>query len=253
VEQGRDVHILGLEEEFAEYNLAEAGATYAKCNILDFAEMREQMRGCQAVVHLAAISHPMQTPSPELFQVNVAGTFNVFQAASEEGIKRVVQASSINAFGCFWGMTEIAPQYLPIDEDHPTHTTDVYSFSKEVVEDIGDYYWRRDGISSVAFRLPGVMSQEQLASEQHQARQEEARALLDEFRTLPLAEQQARIARIRAIITAYRSQRMFEYPQAKQGFDMEQLKEQFADEPLWSYYLFERFNFFNREGGHRRL
>jgi len=238
VEQGRDIHILGLEDDFST-----EGATYAKCDIQDYADLREQMQGCQAVVHLAAIAHPMQTPSPALFQVNAAGTFNVFQAASEEGIKRVAQASSINAFGCFWGMTEIAPDSLPIDESHLTHTTDVYSFSKNIVEEIGDYYWRRDGISSVAFRLPGVMSQEQLTSEQHQERVQNGRAALDEFRTLPIEKQQARISRIREAIIAYRGQRMFEYPQASQGFDTAALQEQFANEPLWTQYLFERFNF----------
>ena len=45
---------------------------------------------------------------------------------------------------------------FPIDEDHPTYTTDPYSFSKQVIEDIGAYFWRREGISSVFLRFPAV-------------------------------------------------------------------------------------------------
>ena len=47
-------------------------------------------------------------------------------------------------------------EYFPIDEQHPTFTTDSYSFSKQVMEEIGAYFWRREGISSVLLRLPGV-------------------------------------------------------------------------------------------------
>jgi nucleoside-diphosphate-sugar epimerase len=42
-------------------------------------------------------------------------------------------------------------------KQHPHLGTDAYSFSKWVVEEIGEYFWRREGISSVALRLPGVI------------------------------------------------------------------------------------------------
>jgi len=209
----------------------------------DVADLREQMRGCQVVVHLAAISHPMRTPSPTLFQVNATGTFNVFEAASAEGIRRVVQASSINAYGCFWGTDDISPAYFPISEDLPTHTTDVYSFSKAVIEDIGAYYWRRDGISSVAFRLPGVWNRSYTTSEHFQQRRQAACDALDVFVKLSRSERQVRMDRIQEAIRKYRNQRMFEYPQASNGFQLEALESSLADEPLWSQYLFERFNF----------
>jgi nucleoside-diphosphate-sugar epimerase len=92
----------------------------------------------------------------EVFRVNGQGTFNVFQAAAEEGIRRVVQASSINATGQFYGVRPAPLNYLPMDEAHPVYSTDAYSFSKHIIEDIGSYFWRREGISSVAFRLPFV-------------------------------------------------------------------------------------------------
>lgn len=132
------------------------GAQYQVCDVNDYPSLREVIRGCEAVVHLAAIPNPGVTSPEELFRVNCAGTFNVFQAAAEEGIKRVVQASSINATGQFYGIKPAPLHYLPIDEEHPVFSSDAYSFSKRVVEETGEYFWRREGISSVAFRLPWV-------------------------------------------------------------------------------------------------
>jgi nucleoside-diphosphate-sugar epimerase len=133
------------------------GCEYVAGDINDYPALRQAVRGCGAIVHLAALPRPCDGPSPEVFRINAAGTFNVFQAAAEEGIRRVVQASSINAIGHFYGVKEAAIQYLPIDEGHPAFTTDAYSFSKEIVEQIGEYYWRREGISSVALRFPAVL------------------------------------------------------------------------------------------------
>ncbi len=132
------------------------GAEYQPCDINDYPRLREMARGCDAIVHLAAIPNPSLTTPEELFRINCAGTFNVFQAAAQEGIRRVVQASSINSAGQFYGIRPAPLHYLPMDEDHPVFSTDAYSFSKNVIEDIGDYFWRREGISSVAYRLPWV-------------------------------------------------------------------------------------------------
>jgi nucleoside-diphosphate-sugar epimerase len=43
--------------------------------------------------------------------------------------------------------------YLPVDEDHPKLTSDAYSFSKQVTEYIGTYFWRRDNISNTCLRF----------------------------------------------------------------------------------------------------
>jgi nucleoside-diphosphate-sugar epimerase len=68
----------------------------------------------------------------------------------------VVSASSINAVGYFYGAREFELSYLPVDEDHPSFTTDAYSFSKQVLEEIASYFWRRESISGVSLRFPWV-------------------------------------------------------------------------------------------------
>jgi nucleoside-diphosphate-sugar epimerase len=77
------------------------------------------MRGCDQVVHLAALASPVVGRPEEVFRVNAEGTFNVFQAAAEAGIRRVVQASSINALGLYYGVRTTDPLYFPVDEAAP--------------------------------------------------------------------------------------------------------------------------------------
>lgn len=151
VRNGFEVKVIDLAE-----GLEIPGAVYASCNILDYSGLRAQVQGCDAVVHLAAYASPSVASSDRVFQTNVQGTFNVFKACEETGIRRVVQASSINALGLFYGTKPAPIHYLPVDEDHPCVTTDAYSLSKHMIEEIGDYYWRRSGISNVALRFPYV-------------------------------------------------------------------------------------------------
>jgi nucleoside-diphosphate-sugar epimerase len=132
------------------------GAEYVVCDVTDYATLRDQVRGMEGIIHLAAIPWPGGAPAQDIFDINCRGTFNIYQAAAQEGIAKVSCASSINALGFNYGTVPFEIQYFPIDEAHPTCTTDPYSFSKQVMEDIGNYYWRREGISSVSLRLPGV-------------------------------------------------------------------------------------------------
>lgn len=151
VKKGHSVRVIGRRKD-----IVMEGVEYQSCDINDFPRLRDAVRGCSAIVHLAALPNPSKGPPEELFQVNCQGTFNIFQAAALEGIHRIVQASSINATGQFYGVKPAPIHYLPIDEAHPTYSTDAYSFSKNIIEEIGKFFWQRDGISSLALRLPWV-------------------------------------------------------------------------------------------------
>jgi nucleoside-diphosphate-sugar epimerase len=131
------------------------GARYRQCDVTSFDELKDAMQGMEAVAHLAAVRSPIEgSPSQTIFSVNAVGTFHVYELAERLNIRRVVAASSINALGFNFGLYPFPIRYLPVDEEHPTVTTDPYSFSKHVTEDIADYYWRRSGISGVTIRLP---------------------------------------------------------------------------------------------------
>jgi nucleoside-diphosphate-sugar epimerase len=198
VKSGHDVRVVGRRPE-ASFE----GAAYASCDITDYDALLAQMRDRDAVVHLAAIPSP-SAPGPEMFRVNAQGTFNVFQAAADTGITRVVQASSINSLGSNYGIKVVPIVRLPIDEEHPLYTSDPYSFSKNVIEDIGRYFWRRCGISSVALRLPAVYHGGTAAEEGWRTRGLESKAAFE--RVLERSEDEV-MQFARGLVTRFNSYR----------------------------------------------
>lgn len=230
--QGYDVLVIDTKAK------STVDAPYSPCDIMNFDAVLEAMTGCDAVVHLAALRSPAEAPAPDTFRINVAGTFNIYEAAASLGIKCVIQASSVNAWGCFWGNVEHEPRYLPIDEEHPFYTTDPYSFSKEMVEDVADYYWRRNRISSLSLRFPAVMSIEELESANFKAKIERTRAAIDAFAEQPELERQQRFEKLKKASAEYRVKLGLEYPnyRADNGAD-------YLDDSLWLSYLFDRLNY----------
>lgn len=68
-------------------------------DVTDPARMKQAVKGCDWVFHLAAI-YALWLPRPEkMREVNVDGTFNILLAAAEGGVKRVIHTSSIAVFG----------------------------------------------------------------------------------------------------------------------------------------------------------
>jgi nucleoside-diphosphate-sugar epimerase len=205
VRSGHDVRVIGRRP-----GLAIAGADYRSCDIRDYAGLREQVRARDAIVHLAAVRGPSLASSEAIFDANCAGSFHVYQAAAEEGIRRVVSASSINALGYFYGISRFDLEYLPVDEGHPVCATDPYSFSKQVLEKTADYYWRREGISGTCLRLPWVyeLTEERAATfrERYRWAAEWSARLL----ALAPAQQRAWIEGLQAKIDRFRAARGME-------------------------------------------
>ena len=191
-----------------------AGAECVGGDITDFAQVREHMRGMNAAVHLAALTYPAAGPGQEIFHINCAGTYNIYEAAAQEGIRRVVSASSINALGFNFGVHAFPIQYLPIDEEHPIYTSDAYSFSKQIVEEIGAYYWRREGISGVQLRLPGIYPWNFGSGFGERFKQLiiRSRQALHDFALMPEAEQQAHARRAIEMRDEARRLRLMEKP-----------------------------------------
>lgn len=184
-----------------------AGADYRQVDITDYASLGPHFAGIDAVVHLAAIPNPGGVTESELWRINCNGAFNVYRAAADAGIKRVVSASSINALGYNYGIKSFPIRYFPIDEDHPTFTTDPYSFSKVVLEETGAYFWRREGISGVQLRFPHVFRVDsRWAPRMKEFHDRRAQALAD-LMAAPEAERRARIDAMIAYHDAERAER----------------------------------------------
>jgi nucleoside-diphosphate-sugar epimerase len=221
LEHGHEVLALGrrpkTELEPARVAAIE-GAEYQQVDITDYAALRPQLEGMDGVVHLAALTYPGAGPGHQIFQINAGGSFNVYQAAADVGIKRVVSASSINALGFNFGVKPSTIHYLPIDEDHPNVTTDAYSFCKEVLEQIAAYFWRRDGISGVCLRFPYVyvFGERSPWGGRWQARRQLYNARIQQdfevLGAMPDAERRAHLLKLVAEYDAAREERPHEKP-----------------------------------------
>ena len=126
----------------------------------DLGQVVSVLRGHQAVVHLAAISSPARHPAQVVFRNNVVATYNILEAASILGIKKVVMASSISALGTVFRLRPFNPLRIPIDETHPLLSQDAYGLSKMVGEQLAEGFWRRiPDMSLVSLRFSLVISQ----------------------------------------------------------------------------------------------
>lgn len=109
---------------------------FVYADVTDFAQVVNNLKNMDAVVHLAAIPGPLLQIPQEVMRVNVMGTYNVLEASRQLGIHKVVIASSINAVGLSYNRERPRLDYLPINEAHPARPEDCYSLSKWLGEEI---------------------------------------------------------------------------------------------------------------------
>jgi len=124
-------------------------------DILDAKAVITAATGCDAIVHAAGGRGGGHEPTNEVITHNVTGNWNVLNAAKQHGIGRVITFSSVNALGCFRGETK--PDYLPIDDDHPTRPPTAYGMSKRLIEEMCRCFTLTTGIATVVFRPPAVL------------------------------------------------------------------------------------------------
>jgi len=117
-----------------------------------------------AVVHFAAVPRILLKSDNECFRVNTLGTYNVIDAALKFGVRKIIFASSETTYGvCFADGTR-KPDYLPLDENHPTVPEDSYAMSKVVNEATAQCFQRRSGADIYGLRINNVMEPQDYAA-----------------------------------------------------------------------------------------
>jgi nucleoside-diphosphate-sugar epimerase len=135
-------------------------ARHITVNLTNAGECFGALAGMDAVVHLAAIPEAYIYPNEVTFQNNTISTYNVLEAAAALGITKAVLASSESSYGIVFSKKGLAPQYVPIDEDHPQLPEDSYGLSKIVNEKTADMFHRRTGMQVVSLRIGNVITAE---------------------------------------------------------------------------------------------
>ena len=142
------------------------GYAFKIIDVTDFGQVISSMKGCDAVIHMAAIPNPRMAPEHEVFRVNMTGNWNVLEAAEVLGIEKIVLASSVNAVGAVFSKGITPRPYFPMDEDHPTFAEDAYSLGKWLGEEMADAFVRRrpGKVQIASMRFHGLMDRERQAS-----------------------------------------------------------------------------------------
>jgi UDP-glucose 4-epimerase len=117
-------------------------APFVQVDMADFDAVKAALAGYEALIHLAAIPAPGSHPDHIVHNNNVVGSYNALLGAVENGIRRICQASSVNAIGHSYSR-DPRYDYFPLDEDHPTYNEDPYSLSKWICEQQADSLCRR--------------------------------------------------------------------------------------------------------------
>jgi len=108
--------------------------------------VKEAMKGCDAVLHLAAlIAIPFSYHSPDTYvDTNIKGTLNVLQAARELGVKRIIHTSTSEVYG--------TARFVPITEEHPLQGQSPYSATKIAADQLAHSFYSSFDLPVVTVR-----------------------------------------------------------------------------------------------------
>ncbi len=136
------------------------------CDVRDELGTYRLLEGMDAVVHLANYPNANAGPSPaRLLTENVAMNANVFSAAVDLGLERIVFASSVQAMLTFaWPRTRRASYplpYLPLDGNCPANTgNNPYALSKHFGEEmLRVIAANKPKLACTALRFPFLISE----------------------------------------------------------------------------------------------
>ena len=120
------------------------GERYVQADLAKYDEILALLEGADMVVHFGAIGD--EAPFDDILQSNIVGAYNIWEAAFQQGARRVVYASSIHAVGM-----HKKQDFIGIDAPHRPDT--FYGLAKCFAEDLGSLYWDKRGLESVHLRI----------------------------------------------------------------------------------------------------
>ncbi len=114
--------------------------------------------GVDRIAHLAAVMLWGEGADQELFEQNIAGTFNLLNAVVDKKVKldRFFLASSDEVY------PSLMAKYTPIDESHPNNPYSFYGLTKEINERFVSYYCRAHGVPTTVARFALIARSEEI-------------------------------------------------------------------------------------------
>jgi uronate dehydrogenase len=123
------------------------GETFIAADLTRPDEVAAVLKGADGVIHLGG--HSVEGTWDQILQANIVGCYNVFEAAREAGVKRVVFASSNHAIGFY-------PRKKRIGTNLTVRPDSRYGVSKVFGEALGSLYSDKHGIGVTCLRIGNV-------------------------------------------------------------------------------------------------
>lgn len=120
------------------------GERYMQADLADMEQIAPVLADADMVVHFGAIVD--EKPFEELLGPNFVGSYNIWEAGYQAGVRRIVYASSIHAVGM-----HLKSDFIGTDAEHRPDT--FYGLAKCFTEDLGRMYWDKRGLESVHLRI----------------------------------------------------------------------------------------------------
>jgi dTDP-glucose 4,6-dehydratase len=153
VRQGHKVKAFALYNSFNSWGWLDHSSQEIKNSLEIYAGdirdpygVKNAMKGCDIVMHLAAlIAIPYSYHSPDTYvDTNIKGTLNILQAAKELKIDRVIHTSTSEVYG--------TAQFVPITEKHPLQGQSPYSATKIAADQLAFSFYSSFGLPVTIFR-----------------------------------------------------------------------------------------------------
>lgn len=156
----RDGHALRIFERprIAPYRKFQPGESveWITGDFLSAHDVDSAVAGCDVVLHLVSTTLPKSSNDDPIYDVqsNVVGTLQMLNAMVAHRVRKIVFISS---GGTVYG----TPQYVPIDESHPTDPMVSYGVTKLTIEKYLHLYQRLHGIQTVSLRVANPYGERQ--------------------------------------------------------------------------------------------
>lgn len=152
IEAGHSVIGLDLVEPRVRHD----GVTYLIGDLAELSPADERLRSVEAVAHLGALMSWESADAERVLHHNVMATASLVRAFEGGALRTFVLASTGEVY------PENAPQYQPLDEDHPRHPTTWYGLSKVMAEEVVSFGGRTNGWRTMALRFAHTQHPDEL-------------------------------------------------------------------------------------------
>jgi uronate dehydrogenase len=121
-----------------------SGEEIIQADISDFAQTERLVAGTRAIIHLGGVS--VEDTFANILPANIVGVYNLFEAARQAGVKRVIYASTHHVVGFYGRDQHLTPTTLPRPDT-------LYGVSKAYGEALGSYYVSKYGMEVACIRI----------------------------------------------------------------------------------------------------